>query len=215
MLIIGAKGFAKEVLQVLHEQGLEENIVFFDDQNKNIENLVFNKFPVIKSIDGVKKYFNENSPNYTLGIGSPIIRYKLSQKFTSLGGLLSSTLSPKANIGAYDNSIAEGVNIMTGSTITNSIKIGRGCLINLHCTIGHDSTLGQFVELSPGTHISGNCTIGDFCTIGTNVTILPKIVIGNNVTIGAGSVVTKDIPDNSLVVGVPGKIIKELDALSL
>jgi maltose O-acetyltransferase len=47
--------------------------------------------------------------------------------------------------------------------------------------------------------------------IGGNVTILPGITIGNNVVVAAGAVVTKDIPDNSLVGGIPAKLIKELE----
>nr|WP_250349320.1 DapH/DapD/GlmU-related protein [Flavobacterium anhuiense] len=50
--------------------------------------------------------------------------------------------------------------------------------------------------------------MGEFSQIGANSTILPKVKIGKNVIVGAGSVVTKDIPDNCLVVGVPARIIK-------
>ena len=53
--------------------------------------------------------------------------------------------------------------------------------------------------------------IGDDVWIGANVTILPGVTIGNNVVIGAGAVVTKDIPDNSLAVGVPARVIKEIE----
>ncbi len=51
--------------------------------------------------------------------------------------------------------------------------------------------------------------IGKQCFIGANVIIMPGIVIGNNTIIGAGSVVTKNIPDNCIAVGNPAKIIKE------
>ena len=104
---------------------------------------------------------------------------------------------------------------MTGSVITNDVKIENGVLINLNCTIGHDSHIGSFVEMSPGVHISGNCVVGDYSVLGTNSTVLPKISIGKNVIVGAGSVVTKNIPDNSLVVGIPAKVIKELNPLNL
>ncbi len=209
MLIVGAKGFAKEVLQVLYEENKHENVVFFDDVSNDIGELIFDKFPIIKSLKKAKEHFEQVNSSFTLGIGSPKLRNTLYHKFISIGGDFTSTISPNATIGAYDVHIEEGVNLMSGTTITNSIKIEKGCLINLHCTIGHDSLIGQFSELSPGVHISGNCKIGEFCTIGTNATILPKITIGNNVTIGAGAVVTKNIPDNCVVVGVPGKIIKK------
>ena len=72
---------------------------------------------------------------------------------------------------------------MTGSVITNDISIGKGVIININCTIGHDSKIGLFVEISPGVNISGNCEIGDYTTIGTNATVLPKIKIGKKTDI--------------------------------
>ena len=54
-------------------------------------------------------------------------------------------------------------------------------------------------------------TIGNDVWIGGNVTILPGVNIGNNVVIAARAVVTKDVPDNSLIGGVPAKIIRQLE----
>ena len=54
-------------------------------------------------------------------------------------------------------------------------------------------------------------SIGNDVWIGGNVTILPGVSIGSNVVVAAGSVVTKDIPDNSLVAGVPARIMRELE----
>lgn len=53
-------------------------------------------------------------------------------------------------------------------------------------------------------------TIGDNCWLASNVTVCPGVTIGNNCVIGAGSVVVSDIPDNSLVVGVPGKVVRKI-----
>ena len=53
--------------------------------------------------------------------------------------------------------------------------------------------------------------VGDNCWFGANVSVMPGVKIGNGCVMGAGSVVTKDVPDNSLVTGVPGKVIKVID----
>lgn len=211
MLIVGAKGFAKEVLEVLHQLNSTENVVFYDDVNTfNPEEKVFDIFPILKSLLEVQNYFSTIDSNFTIGIGNPVLRKKLKDKFENIGGTFSSTVSPYANIGHYGNSIANGCNIMTGVVITSNVILKEGVLVNLNSTIGHDCVLGSFVELSPGVSISGNCSVGNYSTIGTNATVLPEIVIGVNVTIGAGAVVNMNIPDNSVAVGVPAKIIKQL-----
>jgi sugar O-acyltransferase (sialic acid O-acetyltransferase NeuD family) len=213
MLIVGAKGFAKEVLEVLHQLNQVENLVFYDDVNVETPEKLFGQFPVLRTVEQASIYLKTIDNKFTIGIGNPVLRKKLHDKFTALGGQFTSTISPLATLGYYGNTIEEGCNIMTGSVITSDVAIKRGALINLNCTIGHDSVLGEFVELSPAVKISGNCIIGDYSIFGTNATMLPNLSIGKNVIIGAGSVVTKNISDNCMALGVPAKIIKELNPL--
>ncbi|WP_395051104.1 acetyltransferase [Flavobacterium sp.] len=214
MLIIGAKGFAKEVLEVLHQLNQLDNLVFYDDVNNDVPNKLFGRFPVLNNAQEASAFFKTIDDRFTIGIGNPILRKKLYHKFTDLGGVFCSVISPLATIGYYGNHFEMGCNIMSGTVITSDIYIKKGTLINLNCTIGHDSIIGEFVELSPGVHISGNCAIGNYSVLGTNASVLPKLTIGKNVIIGAGSVVTKDIPDNSVAVGIPAKVIKNLEPLS-
>ncbi len=54
-------------------------------------------------------------------------------------------------------------------------------------------------------------TIGNDCWIGGHVTILPGVAIGDGCTIGAGSVVTRDIPSGSVVVGNPARVIRKIE----
>lgn len=209
MLIIGAKGFAKEVLEVLYQLDSKTNIAFYDDVTNDIGDFLFEKFPILKNEVQVENYFKTVDNKFTIGIGNPQLRYKLYKKFKALNGEFTSTISPYSKIGFFDNSIEEGTNLMTNVVVTSSVKIGQGVLINLNCTIGHDTLIDDFTELCPGVNVSGNCSIGKFSFIGTNATILPNVKIGSNVIIGAGSLVNKDIPDNVTAVGVPAKIIKE------
>lgn len=84
--------------------------------------------------------------------------------------------------------------------IDSNSKIGRNCTILPMVLLG---------KKQPGMVCPIN--IGDDCYISTGVTILGPVTIGNNVTIGAGAVVTKDIPENAVVGGVPAKVIKIKD----
>ena len=64
MLIVGAKGFAKEVLQVFQDIGITQKIAFYDDVNDDISGLLFDQFPIIKSEEEVRKYFQEFGSYY-------------------------------------------------------------------------------------------------------------------------------------------------------
>jgi sugar O-acyltransferase (sialic acid O-acetyltransferase NeuD family) len=205
MLIIGAKGFAKQLLDILVQTAMLDDLAFYDDISSDIENKLYHKFPILRNITQAKEYFEEKSNIFALGIGNPHLRYKVYQRFTSIGGQIITIISPLSRIAIYDVHIAEGVNILTGSVIENSVTINRGTLINLNCMITHDCKIGQFCELSPGVIMGGASETGDFCSIGSGAIILPKIRLGDNVTVGAGAVVTKDIPHNSTVIGVPAK----------
>lgn len=208
MLIIGAKGFAKEILEILHLRGELENLCFFDDVNDDVHGKLFGQFPILKTISEVQNYIENIDNRFSIGIGNSQLREKLFNKISTLGGKLTSTISPKADIGSYGIAIGEGANILDGAKISNSVKIGIAPIIYYNAIITHDCRIGDFCEISPAANILGRVNIGNKTQIGANAAILPDIKIGNNVTIGAGAVVTKNIPDNAVVVGVPAKIIK-------
>lgn len=84
---------------------------------------------------------------------------------------------------------------------------------NVHLTEGvkfitHDGGVLPFRDRIPDLEITKPISIGDNVYIGNNVIILPGVTIGNDVIIGAGAIVSKDIPDGSVAVGVPARVIK-------
>jgi len=209
MLIIGAKGFAKEILQIFSQLDKLTDLFFFDNVTEALPDKLYDQFEILKDFDQVLCLFAKTDNNFVLGIGNPKIRFKLAQKFIELGGTLNTLISPKTDIGCFNTFIGTGSTLMTGVVITNDVMLGEGCLINLNCTIGHDVKIGRYTELSPGVHVSGNCSIGEFCTLGTGCVILPKVKIGNNVIVGAGAVVIDSVADDQIVVGVPARPIKQ------
>jgi sugar O-acyltransferase (sialic acid O-acetyltransferase NeuD family) len=204
MLIVGAKGFAKELLEILVQQDAAEGVVFFDNISADLPGKLYRVYPVIGETGDLAAHF-KGSPAFALGIGGTFAREKLNKLMIENGGELQTIISPFARIGHFQNNIGPGCTIMTGVVITNDIEIGEGCLLNLNATVGHDTRVGKFCDIMPGVNISGNVTIGNYCSLGTGCVILPKVRIGNNVTVGAGSVVLKDIPDDTVVAGVPAK----------
>lgn len=93
-------------------------------------------------------------------------------------------------------------------TIGNNVRIGS----NVHFTT-HDGGVWVIRKLGwdKECDLFGKITIGDNTHIGTNVIIMPGVNIGKNCIIGCGAVVTKDIPDNSIAVGVPAKVISTIE----
>lgn len=215
MLIIGASGFAKELLEVCYQNSEFDNLTFYDDINFHKDKKLFDKFNVITNLEEASTYFELIDNKFTLGIGNPLSRKKLFNKFINIGGFFTSIISKKALVGSFETVIEHGCNIMPNVTITNGVKIKTGTLINQMASIGHDVTIGEFCEICPQVSISGNCIIDSYSFIGTGAIILPKIKIGKNVIVGAGALVNKDIPDNSLAIGMPAKVVKNLDPLSI
>lgn len=87
---------------------------------------------------------------------------------------------------------------------------------NVHITnavrfINHDGGTLLFRDKVPDLEITKPIVVGNNVYIGNNVIFLPGVTVGNNVIIGAGAIVSRDIPDNSVAVGVPAKVIKTID----
>lgn len=131
-----------------------------------------------------------------------------------------------ANVRIGEGSILQDfVYIRAG--IQGKVILGKGCMVNSFCRMfGHGGIeIGDNAQIGPGVTITTTdhdysqvdmsekfkkVTIGERAWIGANTTILPGVTIGENTVVGAGSVVTKDLPANVIAVGVPAKIIKEI-----
>lgn len=111
------------------------------------------------------------------------------------------------------------------------VTIGDYTRIGIHCTvigpvcIGHHVNLAQGITVTALNHNFADTNrrideqgistkpvvIGDDVWIGANAVILPGVTIGRHVVVAAGAVVTKDVPENTIVAGVPAKVIKKLE----
>ena len=214
MIIAGAKGFASELLNVLHQLNMSDGLAFFDDVSQDSQDMLFAKFQIIRQESEVKSFFKTHGYSFCLGLGKPVLRNRIADKLLNWGGELTSVVSPCAQIGAFGVSIGAGATILPNACITAMADVGIALLMYPNAIITHNCQLGDFVELSPGATILGNCTIGSHTHIGANSTILPNLIVGSNVIVGAGAVVDKNVPDNSVVAGVPAKVLRQLPPLN-
>ena len=115
--------------------------------------------------------------------------------------------------------IGEGCEIYTSAYLMEPflIEIGNHVRINEGVTfVTHDGGAWvlrglQKTERDKDIDIFGMIKVGNNVHIATNVIIMPGVTIGNNVVIGCGAIVTHDIPDNSIAVGVPARVIESVD----
>ena len=107
----------------------------------------------------------------------------------------------KLHVTIYPNTIGPGFRLYHIGDFTH---IGPNVKIGKNCTIQPGVVFGNKTEKPENSTIQ----VGDNCYFGLGVKILGSVQIGNNVTIGANAVITKDIPDNAIVAGIPAKIIR-------
>lgn len=211
MLIAGAKGHALEILQILKQLKIGK-IVFFDDVSTDLIDIVYEKYRLVRNKEKVVELFKKDR-KFVLGAGNPTSRKILAEFLIGLGGDLTTVQAPSAVVGNHKVELQPGLNIMCHVFISNNTNIGLGTLLNTACSVHHDVCIGNFCEISPGARLLGNVKVGNYCQVGTNATILPKVILGSNVVVGAGAVVTKNVDSNSMVVGVPARIIKTLEPI--
>jgi len=100
-------------------------------------------------------------------------------------------------------------NVHIGTSASDFITIGKGCVLTGCTILGHDASLKRYL----GKSISGPVKIGDYCFIGFNATVLKGVTIGDEAIVGAGAVVTKDVPPRCVVAGNPARVVCTVDEL--
>lgn len=185
------------------------------------DHCVLGKLPTSPGITSRKlkdKYSNleigENTilcPGVVLYIGSKIGSHNLLGDFCSIREEceVGSNCIISRNVSVnYNTIIGDYTKIMDNTHITGNMKIGNHVFISVLVATTNDNTMGR--EGYNEDHVQG-AIIGDNVTIGAAANILPGVTIGDNVIVGASACVTKNIEENKVVMGIPARIIRDVE----
>lgn len=175
-----------------------------NDENKHGKN--FYGIPILGGSELVSELASPDVKFVSLVTGSTLARYESCLKIVRNGGQLGNFIHPSVDLTMTHWGCG---NYVQEAVVTQAeVSIGDNSSIHMGALVGHETRIGNSCFIAHGVSISGCCDIGDGTFVGTNAAILPRVKIGKWVTIGAGSVVNRDIPDYSVAVGNPAKIIK-------
>jgi sugar O-acyltransferase (sialic acid O-acetyltransferase NeuD family) len=211
IVIVGAGGFAREVLDVLEAANETDpgrwDVVGFVSEVAEDWGRDVNGRPCLGGLGWFEADASRRGVRLVCGIGSPAVRLRVVERCAGMGLEFASVVHPRAVL-TRRVEMGAGVVVTAGVVLTNRIRVGDHVHLNLNVTVGHDAVIDDFVTIAPGVNVSGNVHVGRGCDLGTGSAVLQKVRIGEWSVVGAGAVVTKDLPPNCTAVGVPAQPIK-------
>jgi len=206
--IIGYSGHAYVIIDIFLNSGrLVTSYCDSIEKEKNPYHLQYlgKESEVIKKL---KKF------DFFACVGNNTIREKIHLQMSMHLGNPINAIHPSAVISS-SVTLHDGIMVAANATINPLVELGRGVICNTSCSIDHECVIGDFAHIAPGAILCGNVRVGAKSFVGANSVIREGISIGNNVMIGAGTVVVKDIPDNTTVIGNPQRILTRKVATKL
>lgn len=106
--------------------------------------------------------------------------------------------------------LGEGTYVNAGVVIGAASVFGPHCMLNRGAVLGHHLEVEDYVAIGPGAVVQGDAVLRRGAMIGTNATIREYVTVGKNAVVGAGTVVIRDVEPNTLVVGNPARVVREI-----
>ncbi len=209
LVIYGCGSVGRMVEQIVFDINAASpswNVIGFidDDESKLVTRVA--DLPVLGGISWLAQNL---ATSVALGFSNPIQKRAAMEQLHASGSFdLVTLVHPRAWISRRVE-FGAGTLIYPGVHIDVDVTIGKCVVLNKLSTVGHDTTIGDFATTAPGVNLGGNCTFGEGVEFGINSSTIQGIHIGDWAVIGGGAVVVRDIPRNSVAVGVPAKVIQQ------
>jgi len=212
LVILGGSGIGMIAASIANDLGYYRIMGFLNDVEKAgtlIGN--YNKIPVIGTTSDVQSMLDDDVYFFVGYVGmkreeevfNKILNLNIPRnKFATL-------IHPRAIIPKGFCEIGNGVLIAPNAQLSPDTNIDDNCIILGNTIIGHNSKLKRFAHVAASGHVGANVVLGKGVHIGSNATLREKISIGDFSIVGSGSVVLNDVPENTIVVGNPARILKK------
>ena len=206
MIIVGAGGHGRVVLDILR-QANENKPVGFLDNNTELHGRRIDGLPVLGSIEELPELRKRGITGATIAIGDNGTRRAVGDTIEQNEFKLISAIHPSAQL-ATTVSLGKGVVIAAGSLVCAHCQIGDYTILNTGCIVDHESMIGTAAHICPGVRLAGHVTVEAGAHVGIGATVTQNIRVGFESIIGAGAVVIRDVAPMTTVVGVPARAIK-------
>lgn len=206
--VFGGGGFGREVKTIIDEinkRGKQyEFIGFYDDGLE--KGSIVNNYPVLGGIQELNTQTEDLC--LVIAIGDPRTKEKIINKIVNPRVSYPNIIHPSVMISDDFVQLGQGNIICGGTIITCNIEIQDFVILNLSCTVGHDTIIKNFCSFMPSVNISGEVVLEQGVYVGTGAKIINQLEIGKYTIVGAGAVVSKSLPAKCTAVGIPAKPIK-------
>lgn len=199
ILIFGAGGHAKAVIETIQAAGLYTIAGLIDDRVTAGTTIL--GYLVLGASDLLPALFKQGiryAANSVGGIGNVDSRIHSFELLSNIGFELPSLIHPSAVV-ETSALIGGGVHIMPLSYIGSESRLGAGTLVNAGCCVSHDCLIGKVVNLSPHATLAGDVVLEDYVQVGMSATINLGLTVGARARIGNSAVVKADVPAGAVV----------------
>ncbi|MGL5665041.1 MAG: acetyltransferase [Shewanella sp.] len=197
LIFVGAGGYFKELYDYLIDD-LESGRYADLSLKGIIAEIAPCEEAVLPFLALLNEYDIQHDDLFLIAIGQVAARKRIFDYLASKGAHFLTYIHYTALV-SKSASVGEGSIVCPYTIVNAKASIGRNCSVNVHCSIGHDSVLGDHVVVSPYSALNGNAKVGDNCFIGTRSTIFPKIEVGSLVTVDSHTTVRNDIESKMIV----------------
>lgn len=205
VVVYGAGRGAISLKECLDYNNLYQCVCFIDDDPNHPNDLcglpIYNSSKLMEILQkGVKKL--------ACAIANGNVRLDILKKCESLGIELINVIHPHCYISSTVL-IGKGNYIKAGAVIETNSIVKNCCIIDNGAIIAHDNMIEDGCHIAPGAVLGSSIQVNELSIIGIGVSVATGVKIGRSVIVSVGSSVIKDVPDYSVVEGVPGKIVGE------